>query len=190
LNREERNHVEKLINKYSDLFQISDNKLCCTNAVQHRIIIDNQLIHTKQYRYPPIHKEEIDRQVKIILENNEIVSSPYNSSLWVIPKKPDSLGNKRWRMVIDFRALNKKTVGVSTLKHYRNIGSAPNISAFSIWPQIFTKYRCMSQTQLSLRHGHYQFKRMPFGLKNGRRRFRDSWIRFYQGFCRESNYPT
>jgi len=38
-------------------------------------------------------------------------SSPYNSSLWIVPKKNDSLGNKKWRLVIDFRALNEKTIG-------------------------------------------------------------------------------
>lgn len=65
LNREETNHVKKLINKYSDLFQVPVDKLGCTNAVQHRIVTtDNQPIHTKQYRYPPIHREEIDKQVK------------------------------------------------------------------------------------------------------------------------------
>jgi len=28
-----------------------------------------------------------------------------------VPKKDDSKANKRWRMVLDFRALNKKTIG-------------------------------------------------------------------------------
>lgn len=38
-------------------------------------------------------------------------TSPYNSPLLFVPKKPDSQGNKRWRTVIDFRALNEKTIG-------------------------------------------------------------------------------
>jgi len=37
--------------------------------------------------------------------------SPYNSPLWIVPKKADSAGNKRWQMVIDYRALNKKAIG-------------------------------------------------------------------------------
>jgi len=31
--------------------------------------------------------------------------------VWIVPKKPDSKGNKRWRMVLDFRDLNDKIVG-------------------------------------------------------------------------------
>ena len=48
------------------------------------------------------------------LHKNGIVqpsNSPYNSSLWIVPKNPDAQGNKTWRMVIDFRSLNEQTVG-------------------------------------------------------------------------------
>lgn len=37
--------------------------------------------------------------------------SPYNSPVIIVPKKPGPDGCKRWRMVIDYRALNEKTVG-------------------------------------------------------------------------------
>jgi len=32
------------------------------------------------------------------------------ANLATVPKKEDSKGNKRWRMVLDFRALNDKTI--------------------------------------------------------------------------------
>jgi len=35
----------------------------------------------------------------------------YNTPIWIVPKKEDSKGNKRWRMVLDFLALNDKTIG-------------------------------------------------------------------------------
>jgi len=51
-------------------------------------------------------------------------NSPYNLAIWVVPKKPDSQRNKRWRIVIDFRALNeendKRRVPLS--QYYGNIG--------------------------------------------------------------------
>jgi len=44
--------------------------------------------------------------------------SSYNTPIWIVPKKEDSKGNKRklerkilQRMVLDFRALNDKTIG-------------------------------------------------------------------------------
>jgi len=82
-----------------------------TNATEHSIpTINERPIHTKQYRFPPIHKQENDKQVSELLTNDliEKSTSPYNSPIWIVPKKPDSHGNKRWRMVIDYRLLNEK----------------------------------------------------------------------------------
>lgn len=73
----------------------------------------NKPVHTKQYRFPFIHKDKISKQVAE-LTKNDIISpseSPYNSPLWIVPKKPDSKGNKRWRIVFDYRALNERTIG-------------------------------------------------------------------------------
>lgn len=33
-------------------------------------------------------------------------SSPYNSPIWIVPKEEDKVGNKEWRIVIDYRKLN------------------------------------------------------------------------------------
>jgi len=47
------------------------------------------------------------------LVKEEIAKSstfPYNSSIWIVPKKANSLGNKRWRLVIDYRNLNEKMI--------------------------------------------------------------------------------
>ena len=56
--------------------------------------------------------EVIRKEVTDLLENKDIFpsDSPYNSPVWVVPKKADPQGNKRWRMVIDYRALNEKTI--------------------------------------------------------------------------------
>lgn len=33
--------------------------------------------------------------------------SPYNSPVWVVPKKSDASGKEKWRIVIDFGSLNE-----------------------------------------------------------------------------------
>ena len=46
------------------------------------------LVYTKQYRYPPIHKAEINKQIDKQLLENDIIQpskSPYNSLLWIVP---------------------------------------------------------------------------------------------------------
>lgn len=177
LNREEAAHVNKLINNNSDLFWLSTDKLHSTNVLTHKIpTINDQPINTKQYRFPPIHKEEINRQIKTLLESEVIEpsTSPYNSPLWIVPKKPDSKGNKRWRMVIDYRALNEKTIGDAyPLPNITDIldqlGSAKYFSVFDLasgFHQIKMNKDHAHKTAFSTPHGHYEFTRMPFGLKN------------------------
>jgi hypothetical protein len=123
LNKEEKEHVQTLVKRHKNLFKLPSEPLTLTDKITHKInTTDNTPINVKQYRFPPVHKEEIDKQInnlmneKIIVESN----SPYNSPLWIVPKKPDSHGNKRWRMVIDYRDLNEKTIG--------DAYSLPNIS--------------------------------------------------------------
>uniref|UniRef100_A0ABD2WB96 Reverse transcriptase domain-containing protein n=1 Tax=Trichogramma kaykai TaxID=54128 RepID=A0ABD2WB96_9HYME len=84
-----------------------------TSKVQHRIITtDDDPINVKQYKYPHALKEEVNKQVQEMLDSDVIEKSdsPYNNPLWIVEKKPDSEGNKWWRIVLDFRALNDKMI--------------------------------------------------------------------------------
>lgn len=177
LNREEATHVENLINKHNDIFHLPGDKLGYTSAMRHKIrTTDDNPIHTKQYRFPTIHKGEIDKQVKSLLENDVIKPSvsPYNSPLWIVPKKADSKGNKKWRMVIDYRTLNEKTIGDAyPLPNITDIldqlGSAKYFSVFDLasgFHQIRMDDNDAPKTAFSTPYGHYEFNRMPFGLKN------------------------
>lgn len=177
LNREETNDVASLINEHNDLFRLPGDNLGHTSVIAHRITTtDEQPIHTKQYRFPPIHKEEIDKQIKELLDNDVIrpSESPYNSPLWIVPKKADSKGNKRWRMVIDYRALNEKTIGdayplPNITEILDQLGSAKYFSVFDLasgFHQIPMDDAHAQKTTFSTPHGHYEFNRMPFGLKN------------------------
>lgn len=174
---EESQHVTRLIEKFSDIFHIPDDKLGHTNAMEHAINTTSDTpIHTKQYRFPPVHKQEIDTQVQALLENEVIKSStsPYNSPLWIVPKKADSKGNKRWRMVIDYRALNEKTIGdayplPNITEILDQLGSAKYFSVFDLasgFHQIKMSTADAPKTAFSTPYGHYEFQRMPFGLKN------------------------
>jgi len=114
LNSAEKKSIIKLITNSQDRFHIPGEKLTATNVLQHQIpTTDDRPINTRQYRFPQIHKEEINKQVEELLEGGIVKpsQSPYNTPIWIVPKKEDSKGNKRWRMVLDFRALNEKTIG-------------------------------------------------------------------------------
>jgi len=71
---------------------LSEDKLKGTNRITHSIPTTNNIpIIIKQYRYLPIHKEEIKQQINKLLEQDIIQPSlsPFNSSLGVVPKKSD-----------------------------------------------------------------------------------------------------
>ena len=60
-----------MINSNYDLFHLPGDALGKTNAVTHKMpTIDDIPVHTKQYRYPPIHREEINKQTKEQLESD------------------------------------------------------------------------------------------------------------------------
>ncbi|XP_026830969.1 uncharacterized protein LOC113563505, partial [Ooceraea biroi] len=177
LNSEERDNLLALINDYQDRFQLPTDHLEHTDATQHSIpTITEVPIHQKQYRFSPFHKDEINRQVDALLADGiiEHSTSPYNSPVWIVPKKSDSSGNKRWRMVIDFRHLNEKTIGDAyPLPNITDIldqlGNAKYFTVLDLasgFHQIPMNPKDACKTAFSTPYGHYQYKRMPFGLKN------------------------
>lgn len=178
LNDEEKENILELIDQNSDLFHLPNEPLTMTNAVTHKIPTTDEIpVHVKQYRYPHVHKEEIERQIDDLFKKRIIrpSSSPYNSPLWIVPKKNDSLGRKKWRMVIDYRKLNEKSLAdayplPNITEVLDQLGSAKYFSVLDLasgFHQIPVDEKDAPKTAFSTPHGHYEFVRMPFGLKNG-----------------------
>lgn len=94
--------MRNIIRGYNDVFHLPGEKLNATNVLKHRILLydESAIVNEKQYRFPPAHREEVDRQVKELFEDGIIVSSEssYNTPVWIVPKKADNLGNKKFRM--------------------------------------------------------------------------------------------
>ncbi|KYN12109.1 hypothetical protein ALC57_15723 [Trachymyrmex cornetzi] len=62
LSFQEEANIMKLITNSQDRFHIPGEKLTATNILQHRIpTTDDRPINARQYRFPQIHKEEINR---------------------------------------------------------------------------------------------------------------------------------
>ena len=90
LNENERNYIIKFVTSNKDRFFKEGQKLEAASTVMHRIpTIDNIPINVKQYKFPISLKEEVERQVQEMLDSGIIKpsSSPYNSPLWIVPKK-------------------------------------------------------------------------------------------------------
>jgi len=72
-------------------------------------------VNVRPYRLPEKHKQEVNRQIKEMLQNKIIKTSvsQWNAPLLVVPKKADASGKPKLRVVVDFRKLNNITVGDS-----------------------------------------------------------------------------
>lgn len=177
LNSEERSLTTKLILDFKDLFYREGDVLSATCQVEHEIIttIDKPL-HTKIYRYPQIYELEIQKQIKDMLRQNIIreSNSPFNSPLWVVEKKLDNSGLKKYRIVIDYRKLNEYTVSdkypIPNLNCLLDkLGKSQYFTTIDMakgFYQIPVREEDRKKTAFSTPQGHYEFVRMPFGLKN------------------------
>lgn len=185
LNKTRLDHVEeknadtiwKIVSQFSDVYTLDGDPLPCTTLTEHEIILKTgKIINIKSYRPPECHKEEVRRQVNDLLEKNVIKesNSPFNSPIWIVPKKSDASGKKKWRMVIDFRKINEDTdqdaYPLPVIDDILNqLGQAKFFSAFDLssgFHQIPMSTNSSKYTGFSTPEGHFEFLRMPFGLKN------------------------
>lgn len=173
----DRNTLWKIISAYNDVFALPGDPLPCSSMAEHTITLkDTKPINNTSYKPPEAHRHEISRQINEML-NKRIIThskSPYNSPIWVVPKKADASGKKKWRIVIDFRKLNEKTdqdayplpVIEDILDH---LGKSKYFSCFDLssgFHQIPMEENSKKYTAFSTPEGHFEYERMPFGLKN------------------------
>jgi len=177
LNSEERVSLIKICEEYDDVFHLLGDKLTFTTAAEHSIstptIDPTRGINTKPYRIPEIHRDEVQKQTEQMLRDGLIVpsNSPWNLPILVVPKKEDASGKKKWR-IVDFRKLNDVTIGDSfpipviseILDALGKSKYFSTIDCASGFFQVPLKYEDQAKTAFSAR-GHFQYKRMPFGLK-------------------------
>lgn len=177
LNSEEKELITETCLEFSDIFYLDGDSLTFTNEIKHKIELSNpKPIVTKSYRYPHVHKEEVKSQVSKMLQQGIIQpsTSPFSSPVWVVPKKLDASGKQKWRIVIDYRKLNEVTVddkyplpNISDLLD--QLGKCQYFTTLDLasgFHQIEIDKKDIEKTAFSVENGHYEFIRMPFGLKN------------------------
>jgi hypothetical protein len=126
-------------------------------------------INSRPYRYSPLHKDEIEKQVKELLESGLITTStsPFASPVLLVQKKDGS-----WRFCVDYRRLNSITVKnkfpmplvdeiLDELTGERYFSKLDFRSGFH---QVRMALSDEYKTTFKTHQGHYQFKVMSFGL--------------------------
>jgi hypothetical protein len=148
-------------------------------------------INVPPYRTGPAQKEEIDKLVQDMLDNNVIrpSKSPYSSPVLLVKKSDGS-----YRFCVDYRKLNAITKrDVYPLPRIDDtldmLGQARYFSTLDLqsgfW-QIPVNPGDVEKTAFSTARGHFEFPVMPFGLTNAPatfQRFMDIVLRDLKAFC-------
>lgn len=164
--------VEALLHQYQDVFQ-DPKALPPHRTYDHTIPLMPGAVpvNSRPYRYSPQHKDEIERQVKEMLQTGLITpsTSPFASPVLLIQKKDGS-----WRFCVDYRRLNDLTIKnrfpmpiiEEILEELAGSVYFSKLDMRSGYHQVRMNEEDEHKTAFKTHHGHYNFKVMPFGLTN------------------------
>jgi hypothetical protein len=127
--------------------------------------------HKSPYRLSAAELDELRRQIDALLDQGWIrpSSSPYGAPILFIPKK-----DGKWRMCIDYRALNKITVKNryplpkvdELMDRLHGAKYFTKIDLSSGYHQIRVRESDVHKTAFVSRYGSFEYLVMPFGLCN------------------------
>ncbi|KAL4101219.1 hypothetical protein QTP88_021239 [Uroleucon formosanum] len=168
--------AEKNIRTYNDVQEIFRTKNT-SNTLTHKINIpeNQEPIYKRPYRLPHAQMAEIDSQIKQ-MEKDDIIEpsfSPWNAPLLLVKKKLDASQIPKFRIVVDFRALNKVTINeyhplpniTEILDQLGQCNLFSIIDLASGFYQIKLDEKSKELTAFSTNQGHWHFKKMAMGLK-------------------------
>jgi len=164
--------IQHLLLQYKDIFQ-TPTVLPPHRTHDHAIPLypGSVPVNSKPYHYSPHHKTEIEQQVQELLQSGFIThsKSPFASPVLLVKKKDGT-----WRLCVDYRKLNALTI-----KNRFPMPIIEEILDELAGTKYFTKLDMKSgyhqvrmdpadeyKTAFKTHQGHYQYKVMPFGLKN------------------------
>ena len=170
----EKQKLLSLIGANRDCFATSMSELSTTDVYQHDISTGSaKPIRKTFYRATPTVQQEIDKQIDTLLENDKIEPS---LSEWAAPIVMVKKKSGEYRMAVDYRGINEVTEPIHfPLPRFESVTdtiSAANAKIFSTldlmsgYFQIPVHPDARHKTAFVTASGQYQFKVMPFGLRN------------------------
>jgi len=174
--------IEPVLRQYRHVFHDEDKaEFKGADLVEQRIITgDAKPIRKAQYRVPYALRDEMEGQVRAMLQKGVIErsASPWNAPAILVLKKSAD-GMPKYRFCVDFRSLNKVTQfdtyplpifeeTVSTLHGSQYFSVLDCYSGF--W-QVKLAEADKMKTAFSVPSANYHFLRLPYGLANSPARF-------------------
>ena len=161
--------LKQLIHEYEHLFPDIPTR---TDKIYHDVIVeDSKPIKEHPYRMNPLKQKYLQEEVKYLLENDfiEPSQSNYSSPCILVPKS-----NGTYRMCTDYRKVNSVTKTDSFPipridDCIDKVGNSKYVTKFDLlkgfW-QVPLTDRAKEVSAFATPNGLYQYKVMPFGMKN------------------------
>lgn len=169
----------QLLSEYQDILHLSFKDTITTKKstgkpkmnIVMKPTFENWSKWTNPFVKDPDQVAILEEEVKQLLEADIIEKSKSDHSYAAFLVKK---GEKDHRMVIDYRALNDHTVTEATdlptiqemIQSLENKKIFSSMDLLNGYFQMEIEENCRKFTAFSVRSGHYQYKRVPFGLKN------------------------
>jgi hypothetical protein len=183
--------VQEIIHENADLFE-TPNSRPPNKTFDHAIhLYPNSVpVNCSPYSYLPHLKDEIERQVSAMLQAGTVVPSisPFASPVLLVKKKDGS-----WRFYVDYGKLNGNTVKnkfpmliiEEFLDEMAGTNSFTKLDLHSGFHQIMMALTDEYKIAFKTRHGHFQFKVMPFRLTNAPATFQCLMNSIFAAFMRK-----
>ena len=166
--------LECLIRSYHDAFAEDGKDVGKIRTEKCEIRLENELpITLRPYRCSAPDQDNIDKQLLELKQRGFIrdSTSPYSAPIVLVDKKDDG---KKARLCVDYRKLNLITL----TEHFPmpriediqdkllNAKFFTTVDIASGFQHIEIRKEDIAKTAFSSNNGHYEWVRMPFGLKN------------------------
>ena len=171
MNNEEKAKLWNVLRQFTNQFYLPEDPLPVIPGIKHKIITNTENpIFKSQFRLNREIHEQVRKLVKEQLERGIIEESisPYSAPSHAVPKKIDATGKTKWRLVIDYKKLNEHPLP-NTEEILESLGNCKFYSALDLaagFHQIALDEASKEKTEFSSSDGHYQYRRLPMGLKN------------------------
>jgi transposase InsO family protein len=177
LNEEEKTEISKILEEFSDVFFLEGDQISRDCKFKYRIdLTDPKPVNQRQFRVPIHLKGEMEKQVKEMLKDGTLreSESAWSLPVFLVPKKVDNNGKRKFRFVIDLRKLNEKMdkldyplpVISEILEQLGNSQYFSTVDLYKGFFQLGLEDESAKYTSFAVNGNKYEFVRLPMGLKN------------------------